>query len=59
MKTDILQSITERLWEVLPKGAHAILYGSRAGGDALILLNKPKIEAADYDNVSYPLVELG
>ena len=67
MKTDILQSITERLREVLPLGAHAILFGSRARGDArhdsdwdvLILLDKPKIESADYDNVSYPLVELG
>ena len=27
--------------------------------DVLILLDKPKIESADYDNVSYPLVELG
>lgn len=62
-----LQSITERLREVLPLGAHAILFGSRARGDArhdsdwdvLILLDKPKIESADYDNVSYPLVELG
>ena len=34
MKTDILQSITERLREVLPLGAHAILFGSRARGDA-------------------------
>lgn len=67
MKTDILQSITERLREVLPSGAHAILFGSRARGDVrhdsdwdvLILLDKTKIEAADYDNVSYPLVELG
>ena len=25
----------------------------------LILLDKQKIEAEDYDNVSYPLVELG
>ena len=53
MKTDILQSITERLREVLPLGAHAILFGSRARGDArhdsdwdvLILLDKPKIES--------------
>jgi len=49
MKTDILQTITERLGEVLPLGAHAILFGSRARGDA----------RHDSDNVSYPLVELG
>ena len=67
MKTDILQSITERLREVLPSGAHAILFGSlslvvarrESDWDVLILLDKTKIEAADYDNVSYPLVELG
>ena len=43
------------------------MYGSRSRGDAhadsdwdvLILLDKQKIEPSDYDNVSYPLVELG
>ena len=43
------------------------LYGSQARDEArpdsdwdiLILLDKLKIEAEDYDNVSYPLVELG
>lgn len=51
----------------IPKGSKAILYGSRARGDArndsdwdiLILLDKDKLEQADYDKVSYPFVLLG
>lgn len=67
LKTDILHSIKETLHKVLPSGGQAILYGSQARGDALagsdwdilILLDKPKIEKEDYDEISYPLVELG
>lgn len=44
-----------------------ILFGSQARGDAcedsdwdiLILLDKNKVEREDYDNISYPLPELG
>lgn len=64
---DVLQSIRETLKVVLPTGARAFLYGSRARGDAhadsdwdiLILLDKQKVEPKDYDDISYPLVELG
>lgn len=67
MKADVLIKLKETLRNVLPVGAHAYLYGSQARGnasldsdwDVLILLDKQKIEAEDYDNVSYPLVELG
>ena len=51
----------------IPSGSKAILYGSRARGDArndsdwdiLILLDKDKLEQTDYDKVSYPFVLLG
>lgn len=50
----------------LPPNSKLLLYGSRARGDArpdsdwdlLILIDKPKITADDYD-VTYPFRELG
>lgn len=51
----------------IPQGGRVMLFGSRARGDAredsdwdiLILLDKPRIENADFDNVAYPMVEMG
>lgn len=53
--------------QILPKGSHLWLYGSRARGDhhadsdwdLLVLLNRPQNENADFVNISYPLMELG
>ena len=55
------------LRQVLPQNGKAILFGSQARGDAgensdwdiLILLDKQKLDATDYDEISYPLRELG
>ncbi len=50
-----------------PKGSQVLLFGSRARGEAqkdsdwdiLIVLPKNKLEQSDYDEVSFPFVELG
>ena len=62
----IIKMIQETRRKVVPPDGQVWLYGSRARGDAhegsdwdiLILLNKPKLEASDYD-VTYPFRELG
>ena len=62
----IVQKIRETGHKVVPEGGQVWLYGSRARGEAragsdwdlLILLNKPQLEASDYD-VTYPFRELG
>jgi len=53
--------------EMLPKGSSVFLYGSRArheehedsDWDVLILLDKPKIDVSDYDDIAYPFTSLG
>ena len=63
----ILLLLKAKAREVMPPGVHAYLYGSRARGnnhpdsdwDVLILVNKPRAEMTDYDELSYPLTELG
>lgn len=66
-KSVALFKIRQIAASAIPKGGKAILYGSRARGDAhnnsdwdiLILLDKDILEQSDYDNVSYPFVLLG
>lgn len=63
----ILRRIQEVAYKSAPTGSQIILFGSRARGetkkgsdwDILIVLSKKRLEQSDYDNVSYPFVELG
>lgn len=63
----ILNSIRDVARTIVPAKGRAVLYGSRARGDAeqgsdwdvLIILDKPSIEQSDYDNVAFPFTYLG
>ena len=63
----VFEKIKALAQQVAPKGSLVIMFGSRARGDAkqnsnwdiLIVLPKKSLVQADYDEVSYPLVELG
>lgn len=65
-RQDLLYAIKKTIITI-DKNGKVILYGSQARGtanknsdwDLLILLDKSKIEAEDFDRISYPLVELG
>lgn len=64
---DILDNIKRLGKQVIPAGGQLWLYGSRARGDfrpdsdwdLLILLDKPKRAFSDFDDYSYPFIELG
>ena len=65
-KREIIDSIKQVAVSTLPPNSSLLLYGSRARGDnrpdsdwdLLILLDKPKLVADDYD-IAYPFRELG
>lgn len=64
---NILSQIQALGKKLIPDGSHLLLYGSRARGDyrpdsdwdLLVLLNRPRKENADFEAISYPLMELG
>ena len=64
---DILNQIKHVARTTAPKGSLVMLFGSRARGkaqkgsdwDILIVLPQERLRQEDYDQVSYPLVELG
>lgn len=66
-RDNILAAIEGRAHQVVPKGAIVLLFGSQARGnvhegsdwDLLILLDKPRVELSDYDEVAFPLRQLG
>jgi len=53
--------------QILPKGSHLWLYGSRARGthrpnsdwDLLVLVDKDKQQLQDFDSYAYPFIEMG
>jgi len=63
----VLNQIKQVARKTAPEGSSVVLFGSRARGqarkgsdwDILIVLPKSQLQQADYDLVSYPLVELG
>ena len=66
-QNEIIQGMKEIAQAVLPAGAEALLFGSRARGDAradsdwdiLILINGERATGADFDKYAYPFVDYG
>ena len=66
-RLQVIDHIKEVAKTAVPPQSTLLLYGSQARGDArqgsdwdlLILLDKPRLEENDYDNVSFPFTLLG
>ena len=64
---DVIKGIKRIARQILPDGADAILFGSRARGDArngsdwdiLILISGPRPTGEDFDKYAYPFVNYG
>lgn len=64
---EIIQGLKRIASSVLPAGAEAILFGSRARGDArsdsdwdvIILINGERASGKDFDMYAYPFVSYG
>ena len=64
---DIIQGMKALAVQVLPQGAEAILFGSRARGDArpdsdwdlLILVQGDRVTSSDFNLYAYPFVDYG
>ncbi len=62
-----IEQIRAKGKQILPKGSHLWLYGSRARGDhrpdsdwdLLVLVDKDKQQLQDFDSYAYPFIEMG
>ena len=63
----VLNIIKDLAQQVIPQDGHLWLFGSHARGDSrsdsdwdlLVIVNKDKLTQEDYDNITYPFIELG
>ena len=66
-RENTIRKIQQLSQQTMPKGTQVMLYGSQARGDAredsdwdiLIILDKPKVEQSDHDNIAFPFTMLG
>lgn len=65
--SQVIENIKQVARKVLPKGSTLYLYGSRARGDyhegsdwdLFLLLDKPKVNYKEKDNLEFPFTDMG